>query len=158
MISWEKGSGITERTITFIDNWIRTGPAEKGKAFFDVWDIVLRNYLPTTRPVLFRTCAEIGKDGKIVSFTARLECARRFAKDNSEFLIICDTKETLMCEEEVYRPGEYEHTFYPLVEVLKKAESCGGCGFSQRLLDDYIGEDEYIMRINLTDIHCFKWK
>lgn len=30
----EKGSGITERTITFIDNWIRTGPAEKGKAFF----------------------------------------------------------------------------------------------------------------------------
>ena len=92
----EKGSGITERTITFIDNWIRTGPAEKGKAFFDVWDIVLRNYLPATRPVLFRTCAEIGKDGKIVSFTARLECARRFAKDNSEFLIICDTKETLM--------------------------------------------------------------
>lgn len=154
----EKGSGITERTITFIDNWIRTGPAEEGKAFFDVWDIVLRNYLPTTRPVLFRTCAEIGKDGKIASFTARLECARRFAKDNSEFLIICDTKETLMCEEEVYRPGEYEHTFYPLVEVLKKAESCGGCGFSQRLLDDYIGEDEYIMRINLTDIHCFKWK
>ena len=47
-----------------------------------------------------------------------------------------------MCEEEVYRPGEYEHTFYPLVEVLKKAESCGGCGFSQRLLDDYIGEHE----------------
>ena len=63
-----------------------------------------------------------------------------------------------MCEEEVYRPGEYEHTFYPLVEVLKKAEYCGGWGFSQRLLDDYIGEDEYIMRINLTDIHCFKWE
>ncbi len=30
----EKGSGITERTITFIDNWIRTGPAEKGKSLF----------------------------------------------------------------------------------------------------------------------------
>ena len=29
----EKGSGITERTITFIDNWIRTGSRRKGKAF-----------------------------------------------------------------------------------------------------------------------------
>ena len=63
-----------------------------------------------------------------------------------------------MCEEEVYRPGSTSIRSIRLVEVLKKAESCGGCGFSQRLLDDYIGEDEYIMRINLTDIHCFKWK
>mgnify|MGYP000776588475 CR=1 FL=1 len=45
----EKGSGITERTITFIDNWIRTGPAEKGKAFFDVWDLSLIHISEPTR-------------------------------------------------------------------------------------------------------------
>lgn len=62
-----------------------------------------------------------------------------------------------MLEEEVYPPGQYRHTFYPLVSVLEKARSCGGWGFSERLLNDYIGEDEYIMRIELGSMHGFKW-
>ena len=84
----EKNSEITDQTVGFIGNWILTGPDEKSKAFFDVWDIVLRNYLPTTRPILFRTCNRLGKDGKIASFTGRLECARSFSKGKG-FLIIC---------------------------------------------------------------------
>ena len=85
---------ITKETRTFICNWILTDGKEKRKAFFDVWDIVLKNYLPTITPVLFRTCKRISKIDKIASFTGRLECARRFNKDKG-VLMICDTKENL---------------------------------------------------------------
>lgn len=152
----QKDANITEQTRGFICNWILTGPSEKRKAFFDVWDIVLKNYLPTTRPILFRACKRISKKGKIASFTGRLECARRFSKGRGS-LIIIDTKETLIFEEKLYKTGEYKHSFYPLVNVLVKARDSGGCGFSEGILNDYIGEDEYIMRINLGDIYSFRW-
>lgn len=152
----QKDVEIAEQTRGFICNWILTGPDEKRKAFFDVWDIVLKNYLPTTRPILFRSCGRISKDGKIASFTGRLESVRRFSKGKGA-LIICDTKETLLFEEEIYQPGQYRHTFYPLISVLEKAMASGGCGFSERILDNYIGQDEYIMRIDLGNMHGFKW-
>jgi hypothetical protein len=147
---------ITEETRRFICNWILTGHDEKRKAFFDVWDIVLKNYLPTTKQILFRTCDRFSKDGTIVSFTGRLECAKRFSTENS-LLIICDTKAELEFEEKYYKPGEYKSTFYPLVDVLIKAKDSGGWGFSERLLNDYIGEDEYIMRFNKGNIYHFIW-
>src|SRR5690606_16973621 len=136
----QKDANIAEQTRKFIGNWVLTGPDEKRKAFFDVWDIVLKNYLPTTRPILFRACERVSKKEKIASFTGRLECARRFSEGRGS-LVICDTKETLEFEEKFYTPGEYKHTFYPLVSVLVKARNSGGCGFSERFLDDYIGED-----------------
>jgi len=147
----QKDSNITKETVSFIGNWILTGPDEKTKAFFDVWDIVLKNYLPTTRPILFRACKRISIKRKIASFTGRLECARRISEKRG-FLILCDTKETLKFEEEFYTPGEYKHTFYPLSNVLKKAKISGGCGFSERLLNNYIGEDEYIMKVDLGNM------
>lgn len=147
---------ITERTRQFIRNWILTGPNEKRKAFFDVWDIVLKNYLPTTRPVLFRACARMNKNEKIASFTGRLECARRFSNGIGS-LIICDTKETLQFEDKFYKAGEYKHSFYPIVAVLIKARDAGGWGFSANILNDYIGEDEYIMRVKTGQMHCLKW-
>ncbi|WP_268225127.1 hypothetical protein [Sinomicrobium oceani] len=153
----QKNANITKETVAFIGNWILTGPNEKVKTFFDVWEIVLRNYIPTTRPILFRACKKVSKNEKIASFTGRLDCARRF-NDGKGSLIICDTNETLEFEEKLFKPGEYKHTFYPLVSVLIKARDSGGCGFSERLLNDYLGEDEYIMRINLGNMHCFKWK
>lgn len=52
----QKDSEITEQSRIFIGNWILTDASEKRKAFFDVWDIVLKNYLPATRPILFRAC------------------------------------------------------------------------------------------------------
>lgn len=152
----QKDVNITEQTRRFIGNWILTGSDEKRKAFFDVWDTVLKNYLPTKRPILFRACERVSKKEKIASFTGRLECARRFSEGKGS-LIICDTKEILEFEEKFYKPGEYKHTFYPLVSVLIKARDSGGCGFSERILNDYIGEDEYIMRINLGNMHSFKW-
>lgn len=151
-----KDAAITKQTRIFIGNWVLTGPDEKRKAFYDVWDIVLKNYFPQKRPILFRACKRKSKNGKIVSFTGRLECARRFS-NNSALLIICDTKETLQFEKKYYRHGEYEHTFYPLVNVLVKARDSGGWGFSERLLEDFIGEDEYIMRFNSGHSQILRW-
>lgn len=152
----EKDAILNGQTRKFIGDWILTSPEEKRKAFFDVWDIVLSNYLPTTRPILFRACDRNSKKEKIASFTGRLECARRFSQGRG-FLIICDTKEILDLEEKFYKTGEYKHTFYPLVSALVKARDLGGCGFSEQLLNDYIGEDEYIMRTNLGRTHSLKW-
>lgn len=150
-----KKSMITEQTRAFVANWILTVRGEKGKVFFDVWDIVLKNYMPTSRPVLFRSCRR-RYDGKIASFTRRLECARRFSKGKG-FLLVCDTEETLEHEELLYVEGQYKHTFYPLVDLLKIAQESGGWGFSDRLLNNYIGEQEYIMRVDMDDMHSFKW-
>jgi len=152
----QKDANIAEQTRRFICNWILTGPEEKRKAFFDVWDIVLKNYLPTTRPILFRSCERISKKNKITSFTGRLECAKIFSEGKG-VLIICDTKESLKFGEELYRAGNYNHTFYPLVSVLIKAKNSGGCGFSETILNNYIGEDEYIMRFDLENMHSLRW-
>ena len=152
----QKDANISAQTRSFIYNWIRTGPEEKRKAFFDVWDIVLKNYLPTTRPILFRACERIGGNGKIASFTGRIECARRISEGKGS-LIICDTKEILEYEDKLYNVGNYKHTFFPLVSVLVKARDSGGFGFAERFLNEFIGEDEYIMRINLGNMHSFKW-
>lgn len=152
----QKDAEITKQTRQFISNWILTGPKEKRKAFFDIWEIVLKNYLPTTRPVLFRACERVSKSAKIASFTGRLECVRRISKGEG-CVIICDTNEDLEFEDINYKQGDYRHTFYPLVSVLIKARDLGGCGFSQRFLNDYIGEDEYIMRVNVESMYHFKW-
>ncbi len=151
----QKDATITKQTRIFISNWLLTDHTGKRKAFYDVWDIVLKNYLPTTRPVLFRTCKRIGKIGKIESFTGRLECARRIS-DGKGSLLICDTNENLKFEEEFYKPGEYKHTFYPLVNVLIRARDSGRGELSEMVLR-FIGEDEYIMRINSGNMHGFKW-
>lgn len=152
----QKEADIANQTRIFISNWILTGPEEKRKAFYDVWNIVLKNYLPTTRPILFRSCERISKTNKITSFTGRLECAKRFSQGKG-VLIICDTKESLKFEDEFYKPGNYVHTFYPLVSVLKKAKNSGGCGFSERILNNFIGEDEYIMRHDSENMSSLRW-
>lgn len=153
----QKDAKINDQTRTFISNWILTTSEEKRKAFFDVWDIVLKNYLPSKRPILFRSCQRVSKKNKIASFTGRLECAKRFSGGKGT-LIICDTKETLKFEEEFYKAGSYAHTFYPLFSVLIKAKNSGGSGFSERILSDYIGENEYIMKIDIENMHSLKWK
>lgn len=151
----QKDANISELTRGFIYNWIRTGPEEKRKAFFDVWDIVLKNYLPTERPLLFRSSKRISKKDKISSYTGRFECARRFGNDK-DYLIICDTKIELEFDEKFNKPGNYVRTFYPLVDVLVKARDNGGFGFFESIFD-YIVEDEYIMRVNLGNINKLKW-
>jgi hypothetical protein len=151
----ENNTEISKDTVTFIGNWMLTGPEEKGKAFFDVWDIVLKNYMPKIRPILFRSCRR-RYDSKIASFTSRLECARRFSQGRG-LLIICDTSEELMHEEKFYSKGNYRHTFYPIVDLLKRDNESASPIFSERLRADYIGEAEYIMRVDVGNMYTLKW-
>jgi hypothetical protein len=144
----EKDAEITKDTRIFIGDWILTGPDEKRKAFFDVWEIVLNNYTPKSTPILFRSTKRLSKNGKIASFTSHLECASRFNKLTNGYLIICETK--ALQDIDVI-------SFFPLVDILHKAKSQGGWEFSYSLLDQYILEDEYIMRINLDVMYSFKW-
>ena len=152
---FQKDVNINESTKTFISNWLCTGPEEKRKAFFDVWDIVLKNYLPKERPMLFRSCRRISKTNKIASFTESLKFAKRFG-NSKDYLLIFDTKEELEFEETFYKKGGYKHTFYPLVNVLVKAKESGGWGFSERIWS-YINEEEYIMRIDFEKINKLRW-
>ena len=145
---------LTKEAADFICDWILTDRAGKCKAHYDVWDKVLKNYMPKTRPVLFRACNR-RVDGKIASFTGSIRCAERFSNGKG-FLIICDTAETLLrCDLEI--PGDYSHTFFPVAELLKKEASFSTCKFPRRLVEDYIKEDEYIMRVNLGWMHTCKW-
>lgn len=152
----EKDANISEDTRKFIFKWILTGPEGKKKAFFDVWDIVLKNYLPPNRPILFRAFDRIGKRKKIASFTASFRCIKKFSR-GSGCLLICDTNEALEFEEDFFKPGEYKHTFYPLVKVLEIGKRKEWSGFMGNSINDYIGEDEYIMRINWDNMESFKW-
>lgn len=146
---------IEKATVSFVSNWILTGPDEKGKAFYDVWDLVLKNYMPTTRPILFRSCSR-RTDGKIASFTGRLECARRFG-GNRGFLLMCDTTEGLKLDMLFAKRGEYRNTFYPLSELIKRDIEAENHVFSDGMRRGYVGEDEYIMRVNLWRMCTFKW-
>lgn len=152
----QKNVDIENHTRSFISNWILSGPEEKTKAYYDVWDMVLKNYLPEERLILFRSCNRISKKTKIASFTGRLECANAF-NNGKGVLIICDTQETLRYEEEFRNVGNYRNTFYPIVSVLKKAKKSEGWGFSERILNEFIGEDEYIMKFDPNTMHSLRW-
>jgi hypothetical protein len=150
----ESDKELSRDAATFIGNWILTGAKEKTRAYYDVWDIVLKNYLPTTRPVLYRSCAR-REDGKIRSFSGRIGCVQRFS-ENKGFLLICDTEETLSFPE-LQKCGDYRHTFFPNSELLKKEAQSPDCKFSKSLIGNYTKEDEYIMRVNLGWMYSCKW-
>lgn len=151
-----KNSKPTNETIRFIANWILSNRKEKYKFYYDVWDIVLKNFYPKTRPILIRSISKKSKKEYIGSFTNSLECAIKYSDDKS-YWIICDTKAILNNAKKHYKKGEYEYTFYPLSEVLRKAKLNDGWGFSEYLLDNYTGEDEYIMKINFSYMQLVKY-
>ncbi|MFV8355356.1 hypothetical protein ACNQGB_04115 [Flavobacterium sp. XS1P32] len=149
-------STITQDTKTFICKWILTDYLGKTKAFYDVWDIVLRNYLPVKRPILFRSCQRKIVKNRIASFTGSLNCVMRFSKHKG-YLIICNSKDQLKHEAKFNKKGNYKKTFYPLVNVLKKAQKSDGWGFSANFLEEFIGEDEHIMHTNFENNCVLKW-
>lgn len=106
---------LKSESITFISNWLYTGPDEKRKAFYDVWEIILKNYLPITRPILFRSCNRLSKNGKTTSFTGRIEFLRRYTSGKG-VIIICDTKDSIL---DGFDRGEYRRSFFPIVDLLK---------------------------------------
>ncbi|WP_228420128.1 hypothetical protein [Chryseobacterium camelliae] len=151
---FEKDSEPSADTTTFICNWISTDRSEKFKAYYDVWDIVLRNFIPKTQPILIRSIPRKSKAEYIASFTNTAYSAVRFG-ERKGYWIICDTKDCLPSL--TINKGKYRNTFYPLSDVLKKAKANGGYGFSERFLRDYGGEDEYIMRIDYSVMQLLKY-
>jgi len=171
----EKEQTPLKETVSFIGNWILTPRDEKVKAFYDVWELVLKNYMPKTSPILIRTISRKSKTEYIASFTNSAYCAEKFSRSFSKkrtqelsngrtieldgngkgYWVICDTKECLPSSEK--NKGKYRNTFYPLSEVLKKAKHKGGWGFSERLLSEYAGEDEYIMKIDFSVMQLLKY-
>lgn len=149
-----KDARVKTLTKEFIYKWVSTGPEGKRKAFFDVWDIVLKNYWPETRPILYRSCARLTKRSKIASFTGKFECIRQIS-NRTGVLIICDTNYVLGCHKKIRETGESRNSFFPLVEVLKRGRESGD--FSGSFLNEYIKEDEYIMRYNPEIMHAFRW-
>jgi|SRR5690554_1581372 len=153
---FEKNAVIKNETTTFIINWVMSGPKEKYKFYYDVWNIVLKNHIPRYRPILFRSTERKYKFDRISSFTSSLYCAERFS-DGKGYLIICDTNETLKYEKRVRKRGNYRNSFYPIVELLKKAKSNGGWNFSERFLNEYIREQEYVMSTDFDNMSMFKF-
>lgn len=153
---FDKGASLEKITRIFIGNWIYTDRSEKFKAYYDVWEIVLKNFYPKTRPILIRSVSRKSKLEYIGSFTNSAYSAERFGEGKG-YWIICDTKDCLSHIEPKNRKGTYRNTFYPLSELLKKAKKNGGWGFSERLLNTYAGEDEYIMRIDFSVMQLLKY-
>ena len=106
----DSNSEITALTRDFVYTWVRRPDGQgKEKAFSDVWDIVLKKYMPGTRPVLFRSCNRRSGNGKIESFTSSFDCAKRISEGKGA-LIICDTKESLRVDELRKSGEEYNST------------------------------------------------
>ena len=146
----------TEETRIFIVNWILTDRDEKFKAYYDVWKIVLKNFYPKTRPIIIRSIPRKSNLEYNGSFTNSAYSAQRFGEYKG-YWIICDTKDCLSVAQPENRKGNYRNTFYPLSEVLKKAEEKGGWGFSDRILRKYSVEDEYIMKIDFSIMQLLKY-
>lgn len=151
----ESDEELLKKTVIFVGDWILTDASEKCKAYYDIWDLVLKNYMPTSRPILYRSCERRG-DKKIASFTGRIDCAQKFSDGESMFLLICNTENPLQFQIGQER-GKYEHTFFPLAELVKKESQSPNCKFSDRLIKKAAKEDEYIMRVNLNWMYSCKW-
>ncbi|MBQ7044147.1 MAG: hypothetical protein IJN78_06010, partial [Clostridia bacterium] len=51
----DEDTPLSPESVSFIYNWVMSDGAEKTKSYYDVWDVVLKIYLPQERPVLFRS-------------------------------------------------------------------------------------------------------
>lgn len=145
---------LLQDTISFIYEWVKTDATEKTKALYDVWDIVLREYLPKERPVLFRSCKRISKRD-IQSFTGKIYAAEKFSEHHTGHLLICDTREYLLFEDE--NALLHERSFFPLCEFIKKGTYSPTPYFRESFYEEYKKEDEYIVRINQNWLYDLKW-
>lgn len=145
---------LLPESISFIYNWVMTDSAEKLKVYYDVWDIVLKKYLPKERPVLFRSCKRISKRD-IQCFTGKIYAAEKFSDNHTGHLLICDTEEYLQFEKEGV--SEHERSFFPLCECIKKGTYSFPQHFQVSFYEEYKKEDEYIVRVNQNWLYDLKW-
>lgn len=150
-----EGTPLTRESRSFIYTWVRQPDGNgRSQSFYDVWDLVLQNYLPKERPILFRSCKKLS-NRPIQSFTRRIYTAERFSDGHTGHLLICDTKEYLQFEDE--NAIEHERSFFPLCECIKKGTYCENPCFRESFYEEYKKEDEYIVRVKQTWLYDLKW-
>ena len=145
---------LLQESVSFICNWVMTDGAEKTRTYYDVWDLVLKIYLPPERPVLFRSCQRLS-NREIQSFTGRIYTAERFSENHTGHLLICDTEEYLQFEDE--NAIEHERSFFPLCECIKKGTYSPTPYFRESFYEEYKKEDEYIVRVKRNWLYDLKW-
>lgn len=152
----ETGVAVDARTHTFVVNWICSGPEEKNQDMQDIWNMVLKNYYPKERPVLFRATDYIN-DGKIESYTGRIGVAELFLRQCGEDakLLICDTGDCIV-PEYIRGRGDYRGTFFPLGKLLENEMRLEDSLFVKNFMRQYIGEEEYIMRTEINSLAMYK--
>jgi len=149
------GVPLTLESKSFIYTWVRQPDGNgKSQSFYDVWDLVLQNYLPKERPVLFRACTRLS-NRPIQSFTGTISAAKRLSIERPGHLLICDTKEYLQFENE--NAQKHVRSFFPLRECVEKAMKTLEPGFHESFYEMCKMEDEYIVRVNLDLMYDLKW-
>lgn len=150
-----EGTQLTRESQSFIYTWVRQPDGNgRSQSFYDVWDLVLQNYLPQDRPVLFRACTRLS-NRPVQSFTGTISAAQKLSRERPGHLLICDTKEYLYNENETTVP--HKHSFFPLHECVEKAMDNSVPAFSRSFCDMCHKEDEYIVRVDLDWMYDLKW-
>lgn len=150
-----EGTPLTRESRSFIYTWVRQPDGNgRSQSFYDVWDLVLQNYLPKERPILFRSCKKLS-NRPIQSFTRRIYTAERFSDGHTGHLLICDTKEYLQSENETAE--EHKRSFFPLYQCVEKAMATTEPCFSEYFYEMCKKEDEYIVRVNQDWLYDLKW-
>ena len=150
-----EGTPLIKESKSFIYTWVRQPDGNgRSKSFYDVWDLILQDYLPKERPVLFRSCVR-PTDRPIQSFTGNIAAAKRFSKERFGHLLICDTEEILCFEDE--SAAMHEFSFFPLRKCVENAMNCSTPCFSESFYEMCKKEDEYIVRVNQNWLYDLKW-
>lgn len=149
------GTPLTRESKSFIYTWVRQPDGNgRSQSFCDVWELVLQNYLPEERPVLFRACTR-PSNRHIQSFTGTISSAQKLSRERPGHLLICDTKEYLYFENNATVP--HKRSFFPLRKCVEKAMNALDTGFSEDFCEMCKKEDEYIVCVNLDWMYDLKW-
>lgn len=156
IVGFTNGTGnLSKEAYSFVLNWILTGPNEKTKAYFDIWDKVLDAYLPSERPILFRSCPRITQK-PIQSFSGSISAVERFSNGHKGHVLICDTNE-YMRYLDFQKESVYYRNFFPIYHLIKKDLATATPHFRKEFYEQYKGEDEYIVRVDYNYLYDLKW-
>lgn len=146
---------LSKEAAGFISNWVLTGPDEKTKAYFDIWNKILDSYLPTERPILFRSCLRLSRK-PIQSFSGKISAVEAFSNGHKGHVLVCDTNE-YMRYLDFQKESVFQRNFFPVYDLVEKNFSSATPHFTQTLYEQYKGEDEYIVRVDYAYLHDLKW-
>lgn len=156
IVGFTNGTGnLSKEAYSFVLNWILTGPNEKTKAYFDIWDKVLDAYLPSERPILFRSCPRITQK-PIQSFSGSISAVERFSNGHKGHVLICDTNEHMRYLD-FQKESVYYRNFFPIYHLIKKDLATATPHFRKEFYEQYKGEDEYIVRVDYNYLYDLKW-